>query len=541
MALNSTDGMYPLLVDLPTTARQQRLTVAVMAIVLVAFAVLAPFSGIPLVELNAFFPSLDAIVFVTDLITAVLLFSQFSVSRSLSLFALAIGYLFTAMIVVPHALTFAGAFTPAGLLGAGIQTGSWLFLFWHFGFAAALLAYTALRKQRVANSASDTPAGPAIGRAVASVFALVCGLTWLATAGATLLPPIILDNARISPSVIYPVWLIVVVTAIALVLLALYTRSVLDQWLIVVALVSILELVFSGLLPSVRFSVGFYAGRVLSLITSSVVLIVLISETTALYARSARVAAVEHRERERRINEMEAVLIHLSRVNELGQNVSALIHEVSQPLAAISNYAAASIHMLERSEPDRAKALLERLAEQTVRATDIIHHLRDFITRQESQKEVENLVLVLRDAAGLALAGTTDQAPTIEMRCDPAATVAFFDRVQIEQVVFNLVRNAAEAMAGGVRRVLTLTTELSTERMVEVRISDTGPGLSSEVRAKLFEPFVTTKAGGLGIGLSICRLIIEAHGGQLKADDNPEGGTTFRFTLPQAPTPVPIN
>jgi hypothetical protein len=156
MALNNTDGMYPLLVDLPTTARQRRLTVAVMVIVLVAFAVLVPFSGIPLVELNAFFPSLDAIVFVTDLITAVLLFSQFSVSRSLSLFALAIGYLFTAMIVIPHALTFAGAFTPAGLLGAGIQTGSWLFLFWHFGFAAALLAYTALRKQRVTNSASDT-------------------------------------------------------------------------------------------------------------------------------------------------------------------------------------------------------------------------------------------------------------------------------------------------------------------------------------------------------------------------------------------------
>ena len=133
--------------DLPPTRSQTRWALAVTAIVLAGFAAVVPIAGRPMVELNAFFPSLDAIVFVTDLVTAVLLYAQFSVSRSRALFALATGYLFTALVVIPHALTFAGAFSPTGLLGANIQTGSWLFIFWHIGFAAALLAYAVLREE----------------------------------------------------------------------------------------------------------------------------------------------------------------------------------------------------------------------------------------------------------------------------------------------------------------------------------------------------------------------------------------------------------
>src|SRR3954464_7637962 len=144
---SSTDNTW---LDLPPTARQTRWAIAVTAIVLAGFIAVIPVVTHPLGELNAFFPSLDAIVFVSDLVTAVLLYSQFSVSRSRALLALASGYLFTALIVVPHALTFAGAFSPTGLLGANIQTGSWLFIFWHLGFGAALLAYAVLREPRFA-------------------------------------------------------------------------------------------------------------------------------------------------------------------------------------------------------------------------------------------------------------------------------------------------------------------------------------------------------------------------------------------------------
>ena len=213
-----------------------------------------------------------------------------------------------------------------------------------------------------------------------------------------------------------------------------------------------------------------------------------------------------------RLSEMEAVLIHLSRVNELGQNVSAVVHEVSQPITAISNYAAAAMELV-GTAPERLKPVLQQLNEQVIRAGEIVRDFRDFIAQHGSEKHIENVPEILQGAVRLALAGAGESAPTIVMRLSPAASSAFIDRVPIEQVVFNLVRNAIEAMANGPRQVLTLVTNLTSHRMIEVSVADTGPGLSSEIRAKLFEPFVTTKASGLGIGLSISRLIIEAHGG----------------------------
>jgi signal transduction histidine kinase len=528
---------YQWLAELPPTARQSWSAIAVAVAVLVGFGFTVPFAGRPLFELNALFPSLDAIVFVSELITSALLFAQFSIFGSPALFALANGYLFTALIVVPHALTFRGAFSPTGLLGAGIETGSWLFIFWHVGFAIALLAYALLRKKDRSDPVSPTSMAPAIAWSAAGIVGLVCILTWLSTAGATLLPAIILDQTHISPFVVYPVLVTIVILAGGLAILAVQRRSVLDDWLIVVALVAILEMAFSGLLPTVRFSVGFYAGRVLSLITSSIVLIILVTETTLLYARDARASVIERRERERRLSEMEAVLIHLSRVSELGQNISALAHEVNQPLTAISNYAEAGMQLLETA-PERLKPLLQRLNEQALRATEIVRNLRDFVAQHEPEKRAEDVHELLRRAVRLALAGERERTPSIEIHCSPAASSAFINRVQIEQVVFNLVRNAVEAMAECPRRILTLATDLAPDDMIEVSVADTGPGLDLEIRSRLFEPFVTTKPAGLGIGLSICRVIVEAHGGKLKADANPGGGTVFRFTIPRSPAPI---
>jgi len=527
---------YQWLAEVPPTPRQSWSALFVAAAALVGFGFTAPFSGRPLGELNALFPSLDAIVFVTELITAALLFAQFSIHGSRALFALASGYLFTALIVIPHALTFKGAFSPTGLLGAGDQTGSWLFIFWHVGFGVGLLTYALLRKRDRSDPVSETSTVPAIAWSVAGISVSVCILTWLSTAGATLLPAIVLDQTRISPFVIYPVLLTIIVFAAGLAVLAVQRRSVLDDWLIVVAFVAILEMAFAGLLPTVRFSVGFYAGRAMSLIMSSIVLIILVTETTLLYARNARANTIEQRERERRFSEMEAVLIHLSRVSELGQNVSALAHEVNQPLAAISNYAAAGMRLAETA-PERLKPLLERLNEQATRATEIVRTLRDFVAQHEPEKRVVDVYELFQRALRLALAAEREPLPVIDIQCTPAASSAFVDRVQIEQVVFNLVRNALEAMSECSRRALILSTELAADDMIEVSVADTGPGLPSDIRSRLFEPFVTTKPTGLGIGLSICRVIVEAHGGKLKADATPGGGTAFRFTIPRSLAP----
>jgi hypothetical protein len=248
MPVNEPDDTDGSLADLAPTARQTWWAVAVATAAFVAFVVVAPFAGLPLVQLNAFFPSLDAIVFVTDLVTAVLLYAQFSISRSRSLLVLACGYLFTALIVIPHALTFAGAFSPHGLLGAGLQTGSWLFIFWHIGFAAALLAYGVLKRRDRRMPESSLP--KVITGSIIVVAALVCAITWLTTGGEAHLPPIVLDEARISPIVVYPIWFTILLSAAALAVLATNRQSVLDQWLMVVAVVFIGELAFSGLLPA---------------------------------------------------------------------------------------------------------------------------------------------------------------------------------------------------------------------------------------------------------------------------------------------------
>ena len=218
MPVNEPDDTGASLADLEPTARQTWWAVAVATAAFVAFVVVAPFAGLPLVQLNAFFPSLDAIVFVTDLVTAVLLFAQFSISRSRALLALACGYLFTALIVIPHALTFVGAFSPRGLLGAGLQTGSWLFIFWHVGFAAALLAYGVLKRDNRPIPESSLP--KVIAGSIIAVAALVCGITWLTTGGEALLPPIILDESRMSSFVIYPIWFTILLSAAAIAVLA---------------------------------------------------------------------------------------------------------------------------------------------------------------------------------------------------------------------------------------------------------------------------------------------------------------------------------
>ena len=259
---------------LPPTSLQQRLALGLVAAVSVAFVAIIPISSHPLAQLNAFFPSLDAIVFVTDLITAFLLLAQFSISGARPLLILAAGYLFTALIVVPHALTFAGAFSPTGLLGAGIQTGSWLFIFWHFGFSLSLLIYAMLRSRTAIRPVRKTHGldrDRLYGRS-----AVGSGLRFdLACDGGT--DAVAAHHSGQQPNqpiVVYPIMLTITITAGALaVLLLKRRRSTLDHWLIVVAFVAIGELAFSGLIPTVRFSAGFYAGRVYSLITSSIVLI----------------------------------------------------------------------------------------------------------------------------------------------------------------------------------------------------------------------------------------------------------------------------
>jgi signal transduction histidine kinase len=512
------------LVDMRPTARQSRSAVAVAALALVGFAAAAPFAGRPLTALNALFPSLDAIVFVTDLVTAVLLFAQYSISRSRSLFALATGYLFTAFIVVPHALTFAGAFTVAGLLGAGIQTGSWLFIFWHVGFAAGLLAYAGFREEKRPPPKPEASALPAIGWSVAGVLALVLGLTWLSTAGADLLPPIILDRTRLSPIVIYPIWFTILLSAAAVAVLVMRRRSVLDQWLMVVALVFIVELVFSGLLPTVRFSLGFYAGRVFSIMTSSIVLIVMLAETTRLYMGLARTNAMLRREQDNKLMNLEAMAASIS-------------HEIRQPIAAMSANSTAAIRLIEREPVDRAEALsaLKEVQSDGQRANQILQDICAlFGTGDQPQERID--VNETSVATLWALRGVLkEHGVSVRTELNPDLPHIVGHRGQLQEVIINLLQNAVEAMDAiqDDRRILTVRTRRDGDKAIALEVEDSGPGIGADSVDKVFDAFVTTKPGGMGLGLAICRMIIDRHEGQLSVSPAHPHGAVFRVVLPQ--------
>jgi len=238
----------------------------------------------------------------------------------------------------------------------------------------------------------------------------------------------------------------------------------------------------------------------------------------------------EHQTRERRLSELQSELVHVSRLNELGQMVSALAHEVNQPLTAMSNYLSGVRRLLAAGNPQSALQTIERIAEQAERARQIVQHLRDLVKKGEAKRRVENLRKTIEEASALALVGA-GQAPKLSIAVGSDAAEAVIDKVQIQQVLLNLIRNAMEAMTGSVRRELSVGTVRAGD-MVEIRVADTGPGLPASVRARLFQPFVTTKPHGLGVGLSVCRTIVEAHGGELRAQDADGGGTVFCLTVP---------
>ena len=221
----------------------------------------------------------------------------------------------------------------------------------------------------------------------------------------------------------------------------------------------------------------------------------------------------------------------------MGEMASTLAHELNQPLAAIANYLQGSRRLLRDSPDERAALVLDALdkaAEQAVRAGDVIQRLRDFVSRGETERRIESISKLIEEASALALVGVKELGVRVTMQFDPKADLVLADRVQIQQVVVNLLRNAIDAMRGARPAELKVRVALEPPGFTVISVSDTGSGIGEEVRGRLFEPFMTTKKEGMGVGLSICRTIVEAHGGSIKGENNPGPGATFSFTLPLA-------
>jgi two-component system, LuxR family, sensor kinase FixL len=236
---------------------------------------------------------------------------------------------------------------------------------------------------------------------------------------------------------------------------------------------------------------------------------------------------------QRRVQELQHELFHVSRLAEMGQVAAGLAHEVNQPLAAIMNYLQVAQQLLKQQPAGGGAAggVLEKVEAQTKRAADVVKRLRAFIDRRDVERRPENLSTLVEESLALGMVGPGAAGVRMLLQLSPNLPLVEVDRVQIQQVLVNLFRNAIDAMTQSPRRELKIEASADSNS-VTVAVSDTGSGISPEVADRLFAAFVTTKPDGMGVGLSICRAIIESHGGRISHDSSPGGGTKFMFTIP---------
>ncbi|MDF2097401.1 PAS domain-containing sensor histidine kinase [Aquibaculum arenosum] len=252
------------------------------------------------------------------------------------------------------------------------------------------------------------------------------------------------------------------------------------------------------------------------------------------YLVTTGIDMTENRRSEARAQELQHHLYRIGRISELGEMASAIAHELNQPMTAVANYVNASRRMLDGVEDEKAEriiGLMNRAVEQTERAGQIVRRLRQLIGRGQSELQPTDLNAVVREASGLALIGAREEAIEVRFDLQENLPLVLADATQLQQVVLNLVRNAIEALQAVDHRSLLVSTSTTADN-VELSVSDSGPGLDPEVADQLFMPFVSTKANGMGIGLSICRSILDAHQGQIRAEPVEGGGTRFRVSLP---------
>jgi signal transduction histidine kinase len=516
------EEQYFFLASLSPSPAQRRRALAVVLALLVAFFITAgPLSTVQLGRIDAFVPAYATAMFVINSLTAVLLFAQFYILRSPALLAISSGYLFTALMLIPWMLTFPGVFTPGGLLGAGLQSTNSLYTLWHAGFPMFVIAYALLKDADPAKRLWRGSAGAAILSSVAMTAAVVCAATFLVTAGDALLPRISVDPVHFSTLWVYIAGCLALLSVLALILLWIRRRSVLDLWLMVVMCAYVIEITLIAFPIPARFSFGWYSGRVFGLLSGSLLLFVLLYEITILYAQLLRAVLAQRRERAARLMTGDAV-------------AATIAHEVRQPLSGMITSADAGLRWLDRSMPDldEAKAAFKQIVADGHRAGAVIGSIRAIF-----KKDVRNRTsLDINDLIGEALALTRGdlQRHRILVQPEPNAQLPQVrgDRIQLQQVLLNLITNAIDSMAAkDGARVLCVRSEVDDGGGVIVSVADTGTGIGSQDLERIFNPLFTTKSSGMGMGLSICRSIIEAHDGRLWVVPNKPEGAVFQFML----------
>jgi signal transduction histidine kinase len=501
---------------------QKRLALLVVLGLLAIFALITvgALSSLHLPRIDAFVPVYTTAMFVNDSITAILLFGQFSIVRSRGILVIASGYLFTALILIPWILAFPGVFGPTGLIG-GMQSTSWLYFFWHAGFAGFVMGYALSKDADQSKRFWRRTLRTGIAMSVVLTAVAVAAAAALCIAGDSLLPRVALDSLHFGPLWPYLIGAPVASICVAsLIVLWRRRRSMIDLWLMVVLCAFVIEQPLSYYPVASRFSVGWYAVRIIGYVASSLVLIVLLYEITTLYSRLLGAVLAQRREREARLM--------------TGDTVAATIaHEVRQPLTAMITSADAGLRFLDRDNPkvDKAKEAFEQIVSDGHRAGDVIGTIRAVFKTDIRKRTTLDVNELIQEALALTRSDLEKHQILVQSPPNYQLPAIRGDRVQLQQVLLNLIMNAIDAMAAkGDPRILSVKSE-TVEGNVMISVADTGKGILSSDRDRIFTPLFTTKSDGMGMGLSICRSIIEAHAGRLWVVPNTPEGAVFQFTL----------
>jgi signal transduction histidine kinase len=505
----------------PGTAQKRFALCIVLGLLVALYLITGPLAGIRLGEVPAFVAVYATAMFVTDAITAILLYTQYSILRSRAILVIASGYLFAALIIVPYTLTFPDVLTPAGSIG-GLQTSAGLYVLWHCGFPMFVIGYALLKSDDPGKRRWSGTARTAILRSVAWTAAAAAAGAFLCISGEEYLPEIMLDLRRFGPEWPYLVGApITLLCSTALVVLWVRRRSILDLWLMVVMCLYLIEVPVSYYPMPTRYSTGWYAVRVIGFLSSSTVLTVLLYEITTLYARLLGAMVGQRREREARLMTGDAV-------------AASIAHELRQPLTAMVTTADAGLRFLDRElpKPDKAKEAFKRIVADGHRAGALIGDIRNHFKsdlRERTSFPVHDFV---KEALALATGELEKHRIIVEPLPGNTNLEVSGNRVQLLQVLLNLIVNAVDAMsAQDEPRVLTIAYETREQDHVLVTVADTGPGVGTQDSDRLFNPLFTTKSDGMGMGLSICRSIIEAHDGRLWFGPNQPRGAVFYVTM----------
>ena len=519
------DEQQLLLATLPPSKAQTRLAVGVVAALFVAFLLTIPFTNVQLPKVDAFIPSFETAIIFNDLVTASLLFAQFAIMRSRALLVLAIGFLYTALIVIPHALTFPGAFAPTGLLGAGLQTTAWLYYFWHIGSPVAVIGYVLLKEEDNAFGGSERSPAAVVGWSIASVTLVVCVLTWVAIEGDAFLPGIMDGAVKANRSFLLLIGaLTTAFNVVALALLWARRRSVLDLWLMVTCCAWLAETLVTASVTG-RFTFGYYASRLYAFVAVFSVLLVLLSETMALYSNLVYSTLRRRSNQEGRKTAMDAM-------------AASIAHEVTQPIAAMTNNSHAALILLAATPPNikEARAALDAIVGDGDRASAVITSLRAMFKRETNRRSRIDANSLVQDTLKLVDADLRSRQVTVSTELREGLPQLAADRAQLQQVFLNLFMNAIEAMRTVTdgARLLRIKSDFIQERSgILITVEDSGPGIDSKDKRHILEPFFSTKPTGTGIGLAICQSIVESHGGHIRVSDNHPRGAIFHVALPE--------